>query len=148
MMKLYKVKKGARNAVINRGAAESTSVFDVVSVTGTELTIQNVPKHRIFGTYWTEKKPGSNNSGFMGDSENEFTAMMEGIPFDYVDRKDAHIEFARQQKEAGGTVVIYDEPEPESTSKQEPKSTSKQEEAGKLPASSKPASNKVFFFKS
>jgi SPP1 gp7 family putative phage head morphogenesis protein len=87
VMQMYNLTPGDRNIVMLRGAAESTSIYSKVSVHGTEVTMQQVPLHRIFGTYFYERHPGQGGSAFMGDSENEFIALLEGIPFDYIKEK-------------------------------------------------------------
>ncbi|MBP6468910.1 MAG: NUDIX domain-containing protein [Chloroflexi bacterium] len=87
IMKQYGVKMGAQNVLMPRGAAESASIYRAKRiVAGGEVTRQRVPIHRILGFYWGDK-PGSKNGsgGFLGDSENEFVFIPEGIPFDYVD---------------------------------------------------------------
>jgi len=87
IMKQYGVKMGAKNALMPRGAAESASIFRAKRiVAGGEVTMQRVPLHRVLGYYWGDR-PGSTNGygGFLGDDENEFVFIPEGIPFDYVD---------------------------------------------------------------
>jgi len=87
IMAMYKVKKGAKNILMPRGAAESASVFRAKRiVAGGEVTRQRVPLHRVLGYYWGDR-PGSKNGygGFLGDGENEFVFIPEGIPFDYID---------------------------------------------------------------
>lgn len=106
MQTLNQLKPGDRNQLIQRGFAESTSVYKKVSVFGTEMTLQNVPLHRIFGTYWTEKFSESGEPGFIGDGENEFIALMDGIPLDYLRfGDDLNAELARKQREAGGSIL-------------------------------------------
>jgi len=87
IMAQYGVKIGARNVLMSRGAAESASIFRAKRiVAGGEVTRQRVPLHRVLGYYWGDR-PGSKNGygGFLGDDENEFVFIPEGIPFDYVD---------------------------------------------------------------
>lgn len=87
IMSLYDVKIGAQNLKMPRGAAESASIFRAKRiVAGGEVTRQRVPLHRVLGYYWGDR-PGATNKagGFLGDSENEFVFIPEGIPFDYVD---------------------------------------------------------------
>jgi hypothetical protein len=45
--------------------------------------VQDVPIHRVLATYWQERNGGRNDSAFLGDGENEFVCMLEGIPFNY-----------------------------------------------------------------
>lgn len=66
-----------------RGPAESTSIYRPVYVFGTELTVQQVPHHRILGNYFLERYPGYNNAMFLGDGENEFVAMLDGLETTY-----------------------------------------------------------------
>jgi SPP1 gp7 family putative phage head morphogenesis protein len=80
------LKVGDRGVTMVRGAVESTSLYNPVTVYGGELTVQDVPIHRVMGTYWTEKTPGTGtlyDSGFLDDDENEFTAILENVPFHY-----------------------------------------------------------------
>ena len=87
VMSMNDLHVGDRNIRINRGVAESTSIFKEVKVFGSELTVQDVPWHRVIGTYFQERSPGRGGSAFMGDSENEFVVMLDDIPFDYVKGK-------------------------------------------------------------
>ena len=82
-MKANKLKRGAKGAMMKRGVAESTSLYRKVSVKGNELTVQDVPIHRVIATYWQERTPGQVSGAFLGDAENEFVAMLEGVPLDY-----------------------------------------------------------------
>lgn len=83
VMRANHLKPGDKGVKLLRGVAESTSIYKKVTVRGSELTIQHVPLHRILGTYWQERYPDHGDSAFMGDSENEFVAILEGIPFEY-----------------------------------------------------------------
>ena len=83
VMQMNKLKQGDRNVTMKRGPVESTSVFRRIEVFGTEITIQKVPHHRILGTYFQARHPGGSSGAFLGDGENEFVAMLEGVPFDY-----------------------------------------------------------------
>lgn len=67
-----------------RGGCESGSLFQTIVVAGNELTLQRVPHHRVFGLYFTERKPGTGQTMFYGDRENEIVFMPEGIPFTWV----------------------------------------------------------------
>jgi hypothetical protein len=86
VMRAHGIKPGDKNVVIPRGSAESFSIYQRVRVYGSELTRQQVPHHRIIGTYFQEREPGSGYSVFLGDGENEFVVLPKGIPFDYVSR--------------------------------------------------------------
>lgn len=84
---IYGFKIGNKNVKMPRGACESGSIYRAKNiVAGGEVTRQRVPIHRIMGYYWADRptQPGS-GGGFLGESENEFVFMPEGIPFDYVD---------------------------------------------------------------
>lgn len=63
-----------------QGAAESHSIFRPTQVFEKHLVEQAVPFHRVLGTYWTERSPGSRSSAFLGDGENELVADAGGIP--------------------------------------------------------------------
>jgi hypothetical protein len=68
---------------MTRGVAESTSIFRKVEVHGSELTTQHVPHHRILGNYFFERNPNYGAGMFLGDGENEFIAMMDGLTVKY-----------------------------------------------------------------
>lgn len=87
IMAKYGVKMGAKNVSMLRGAAESGSIYRAKKiVAGGEVTRQRVPIHRVLGYYWGDRPGAQNNyGGFLGDAENEFVFIPEGIPFDYVD---------------------------------------------------------------
>lgn len=78
----YRVQQGQVNR-ITRGGAESSSIYKTVTVAGDNLTLQLVPHHRVFGTYWTSREVGSYDGAFYGDHENEFIFMAQGLPFYY-----------------------------------------------------------------
>jgi len=84
---LNKMKEGDTK-VINRGLLESTSLISPVSVYGNELTVQDVPLHRIIGTYFQSRYAKNDAPMFLGDHENEFGAMMYGIPTTYLGARD------------------------------------------------------------
>jgi hypothetical protein len=83
VMELYGLKRGQKDVRVTRGALESTSIFTTVTVKGRETTVQNVPHHRVFATY-LQSRGSEHRSFFIGDHENEFTAMLEGLSVDYV----------------------------------------------------------------
>lgn len=87
VMKMNGFNVGDKDLIMKRGAAESTSLVKSISVMGNELTSQRVPIHRIFGTYLYERSPEMFNDAFYGDEENEFVAMLDDVPFDYVKGK-------------------------------------------------------------
>jgi hypothetical protein len=67
-----------------RGACESCSIAQTVVVAGNHLQLmRDIPHHRVMGIYFTERTPGSSHSPFLGDGENEFVTMLEGIPAYY-----------------------------------------------------------------
>ena len=77
------------NRIMRRGAAESGSAFTPISaVAGDELTIQDVPHHRILGMYLQAREPGADRGAFLGDKENEIVFIPEGLPFSYVGQLD------------------------------------------------------------
>jgi len=65
---------------------ESTSSITGIVVSGDNLTMTDVPIHRVMGTYYQ----GRNLAGrgeydmFMGVGENEFVAHLEGLPTRYI----------------------------------------------------------------
>lgn len=74
-----------KGVVVPRGAVESTSIFGAVYIHGsTEVTLQRVPLHRVIAPYFLERSPGSGQSMFLGDDENEFVVILGDLPFDYV----------------------------------------------------------------
>ena len=83
---INKLSPGDRGVVIPRGAAESTSMFTKVSVYGSEVTVQNIPHHRVLGMYLQSRR-SSGGSMFLGDGENELVALLEGIEMDYLKPK-------------------------------------------------------------
>jgi SPP1 gp7 family putative phage head morphogenesis protein len=86
VIKHYGLKVGKPTAY-KRGAVESTSIYQKVAVCGSEMVIQDVPLHRVMGTYWMQRDE-SGQTLFLGDSENEFVAMLEGIEGQYTGRYD------------------------------------------------------------
>ena len=83
IMHHYGLSPGDKDVTMKRGACESGSIYQTVTVAGEELTLQKVPHHRIMGMYMYERFPGSGSTAFYGDRENEFVFIPEGIPFDY-----------------------------------------------------------------
>ncbi len=89
VMRMNRLARGAKGVTMTRGAAESTSIFRPVSIFGSEMTIQWVPHHRVFGMYLFSRPAGYGSDALLaGNGENEFVAMLEGIPFDYVSADD------------------------------------------------------------
>lgn len=80
------LKRGQRGVTMQRGACESGSIFQTVTVAGSELTLQKVPWHRVMGMYFYERTPGSDSHSFYGDGENEIVFIPEGLEFDYFGR--------------------------------------------------------------
>lgn len=100
VMDIYNPKRetGIRPAM-KRGIAESTSLVRPVAVEGGHLTYQEVPYHRIFGTYLIERGQYHSNIKktlytpfFFSDGENEVIAMMDGLPHEYVGKVDPDAE--------------------------------------------------------
>lgn len=83
MDEVYKIPMHARQVTMLRGAIESTSLIKPISVYGSEVTRQNVPYHRVMGTYFYGRYDGYSSGAFLGDNENEIVALLEGLPFDY-----------------------------------------------------------------
>ncbi len=68
-----------------RGAMESTSIYRAPSVHGSEaFRYDDVPLLRILGLYFQERRPGSRSGLFLGDGENEFVALLEGLQGRYL----------------------------------------------------------------
>lgn len=84
IQKAYGVKPGDKGVTMPRGAMDSTSIFGAVYIGTGELTRQRIPFHRVMGTYFMERTPGYGDGMFLGDSENEFVAILGDLPFDYV----------------------------------------------------------------
>lgn len=82
VMSLYRWAEGS-TIVPKRGYLESFSGFQPIRVFGTEATLQTVPFHRVFGTYM-ESRDNPQNGLFLGDGENEWVIMPDGIPSKYV----------------------------------------------------------------
>lgn len=85
--------------VMKRGMAESTSMVRHVVVQGNHLTYQEVPYHRILGTYLIERgtynqkvKKTLYQSFFLTDAENEAIAMLDGLPHEYAGKIDRNRE--------------------------------------------------------
>lgn len=102
VMTANKIKTG-ETKVMKRGAMESTSMFRAVSVKGDELTVMDVPPHRILGTYWNDRSNGRNSSMFLGDGENEAVADLRGLKTTYVG-SGTHTKLPALGKSAGKTV--------------------------------------------
>lgn len=83
VMQFNQLTPGA-NRLLLRGAHESASLYKAVFPFGTETTVQYVPHYRITSSYLLERSPGSGDSMFMGDGENEFVFLPEGISFEYL----------------------------------------------------------------
>ena len=74
-------------AVIARGAMESTSAITAIRASGGPyLTVQDVPIHRVMGTYMQGRNDASNRAQdmFLGIGENEYVAHLEGLPMRYI----------------------------------------------------------------
>ena len=56
----------------------ATRVMRILSVYGTERTVQGVPYHRLMVTELTERRQGAGGF-FLGDSEDEAVALLDGI---------------------------------------------------------------------
>jgi ADP-ribose pyrophosphatase YjhB (NUDIX family) len=82
VMRIHSMKVGDKK-VMTRGAMESYSISRTVRVNGAELTVQHIPHTRVFGLYFLERYGGSNQAPFLGDGENEFVAMAEGVEAEY-----------------------------------------------------------------
>ena len=67
---------------MREGALESGSVWKEVTLHN-ELTITDVPHHRIFASYFTERQPGDSTGMFFSEGENEFVAMFGDLLTEY-----------------------------------------------------------------
>lgn len=83
VLRTNKVKQGKPDQWMPRGLAESSSIFQPVSVAGSEVTYQNVPHSRILGMYFYNRDPGSTYGAFLGDNENEFVFIPYGLKFEW-----------------------------------------------------------------
>lgn len=72
--------------VRTRGLAESFSLLKPIRVYGTELTVQDVPLHRVLGTYLTDRPDGGAYAADMyaGDDENEVVVNTENLKSTYL----------------------------------------------------------------
>ena len=61
-----------------RGPLESTSLTNAVFASYNEITVQEVPHYRILGSYMFDTR-GSGGGMFMGDGENEFVTILDGL---------------------------------------------------------------------
>jgi len=82
VLSAHKVKRGAEGT-LKRGVLESTSIYRKTAVRGSEVTVQDVPLQRVFGTYFHSQTPGGDGCAFYGDSENEFVAFLDGVKLRY-----------------------------------------------------------------
>lgn len=73
------MRAGGPRKSYQRGAVESCSIYQTVVVKGPCLNMMEVPHHRVIGTYFGERRAGGSTSPFLGDGENEFVTMLEGI---------------------------------------------------------------------
>jgi SPP1 gp7 family putative phage head morphogenesis protein len=90
VLQMYGIEVGKKqkNIIFRRGPNESGSAVDyVVAEAGNEHTIQQVPHHRITGSYFFERSSsGSKDRGrgfFLTDKEVEFTFIPYKIRFNY-----------------------------------------------------------------
>lgn len=79
----YGLKLGDRDTVFTKGPNESASLYDEFYYKGEELFGYDVPYHRIMGMY-LHSQMNNFDSAFAGDDENEISAMLEGLPGDYI----------------------------------------------------------------
>jgi hypothetical protein len=72
--------------IIKRGGMESASAITAIVVSGDNLTMTDVPIHRIMGTYYQGRNLAGDreNDMFAGIGENEFVAHLEGLPTRYI----------------------------------------------------------------
>ena len=80
-------KIATRSTQVSKGVfkAPKRPVYDSTSISThslgrVETTIKDVPHHRVIGSYWLRRDSDAKTSGFfLGDSENEFVAMLDGL---------------------------------------------------------------------
>jgi SPP1 gp7 family putative phage head morphogenesis protein len=82
----YKVQVGPGQAM-KRGPHESASIFGVARPVGDEITLQEVPHHRVTAAYFFDRFPGYGGGLLLGDGENEFLFLPEGVKFEYTGRR-------------------------------------------------------------
>jgi hypothetical protein len=65
---------------------ESTSAITAIAVRGDALTVQDVPIHRIMGTYYQGRNVANQPAKdmFLGIGENELVAHLEGLKMRYI----------------------------------------------------------------
>jgi hypothetical protein len=93
------ISTGDVNALMNRGPLESSSAFSSVSIGGDNLTLQKVPHQRVFGGYWFERTPGSEDCLLYGNHENEVVFLTDKIPFGVVGKSQSNTRFKPLWKE-------------------------------------------------
>ena len=84
MPAVYGLKRGMHGVTMKRGPLESTSQMRSTSM-GSEATIMDVPWFRVF-MHWAFPRldtPTGTSTGLYGDHENEVTAMLHDLAFDY-----------------------------------------------------------------
>lgn len=68
---------------LNRGPLESYSSMVPVRVKGEELTVLEIPHHRVIMSYLLSRNTYKKSDFFLGDGENEFVCMTDGIVGEY-----------------------------------------------------------------
>lgn len=74
------VTKGGQAVELKRGPNESGSIFAPYMLYGDSVTIQAVPHVQITTLYFFERSPGAGGGALLGNNENEFTFIGQGIP--------------------------------------------------------------------
>jgi len=69
-----------------RGVNESFSTITNFAGGSGAVTVSAMPHARVTALYWFERQPGKGGGFFLGDSENEFTAIGWKVPVKYLGR--------------------------------------------------------------
>lgn len=68
---------------ISRALGESFSGFRTVFVSNSDVSVSDIPFHRVLGTFWQQKYGSNGTSLFLGEGEEEYFVMPKGLPSTY-----------------------------------------------------------------
>jgi hypothetical protein len=101
---MYGVKKSYSKAHrFRRGLAESGSLYRAIkAVAGSQLTMQRVPYHRIFGFYFMSRGSQQNRTAFLTEAENEILFDSSGLDIYYVGSYTGPVDGQWEKLNSGG----------------------------------------------